>query len=296
MSRTVRIIGVPIDLGQQHRGVDMGPIAIRYAGISSSLRRLGYHTQDIGNIDVPGHYTLPDSSFTERLPLIRAACAETYKRAQQAVSDGVIPLFLGGDHSASIGSIGGITHDQPCGVLWVDAHGDYNTPQSSPSCNIHGMALSILLGHGPPELVNVGRKGAKLAPENVVLIGVRDLDPRERERLRESGCTVFTMREVDELGMHGVLQRGLDQLAHLDRIHLSLDMDSIDPHEAPGVGTPVPGGLNYREAQLLMETICDTGRLSSLDIMETNPILDISNRTAQVAVSLTASLFGKSIL
>jgi arginase len=296
MGQVVRIIGIPIDLGQQHRGVDMGPIAIRYAGISSCLRKLGYHTQDIGNIDVPGHYTLTDSSYPERLPLIRTACRQTYEAARQAVEDNVIPLFLGGDHSASIGSIGGITHAHQCGVLWVDAHGDYNTPNTSPSCNIHGMALSILLGHGPPELVNVGREGAKLKPENVVLIGVRDLDPRERDRLRESGCTVFTMREIDELGMHGVLREGLERLAHLERIHVSLDMDSIDPNEAPGVGTPVPGGLTYREAQLLMETVCDTGRLSSLDIMETNPILDISNRTAQVAVSLTASLFGKSIL
>lgn len=296
MGEIIRIIGIPIDLGQQHRGVDMGPIAIRYAGISASLRRLGYHTEDTGNIDVPGHYTLHDSSFSERLPLIRNACKQTYEVARQAVADRVIPIFLGGDHSASIGSIGGITHSKQCGVLWVDAHGDYNTPETSPSCNIHGMALSILLGHGPPELIDVGRKGAKLRPENVVLIGIRDLDPRERSRLRESGCSVFTMREVDELGMYGVLQKGLDKLAHLERIHVSLDMDSIDPNEAPGVGTPVPGGLSYREAQLLMETVCDTGRLSSLDIMETNPILDISNQTAQIAVSLTASLFGKSIL
>ena len=158
------------------------------------------------------------------------------------------------------------------------------------------MALSILLGNGPQELVDVGRRGAKLEPENVILIGVRDLDLSEKKRLRDSGCTVFTMREVDELGMHGVLKIGLAKIAHLGRIHVSLDMDSIDPNEAPGVGTPVSGGLTYREAQLLMETICDTDLLLSLDIMETNPILDISNRTAQVAVSLTASLFGKSIL
>jgi arginase len=296
MAQIARIIGIPIDLGQQHRGVDMGPIAIRYAGLSGSLRNLGYHTQDIGNVDVPGHYTLSDSSFAERLPLIRTACRQTYEQAHRAIRDGVIPIFLGGDHSASIGSIGGITHDEPCGVIWVDAHGDYNTPETSPSCNIHGMALSILLGYGPQELVDVGRKGAKLRAEDVVLIGVRDLDPREKKRLRDSGCTVFTMRDVDELGMHGALQMGLAKIAHLGRIHVSLDMDSIDPNEAPGVGTPVPGGLTYREAQLLMETICDTDLLLSLDIMETNPILDISNRTAQVAVSLTSSLFGKSIL
>ena len=296
MAKIVRVIGIPIDLGQQHRGVDMGPVAIRYAGISSTLRKLGYQTQDVGNINVPGHYTLADSRYSERLPLIRAACQETYVQARNALQEGVIPIFLGGDHSASIGSIGGLTHDQECGIIWIDAHGDYNTPETSQSRNIHGMALSILLGRGPQELVDVGRKGAKLKPENVVLIGVRDLDPVEKRNLKESGCSIFTMRDIDELGMHGVLRQALDQLARFKRLHLSLDMDSIDPNEAPGVGTPVPGGLSYREAQLLMETICDTDRLQSLDIMETNPILDVSNRTAQVAVSLVASLFGKSIL
>jgi len=296
MARTVRIIGIPMDLGQQHRGVDMGPVAIRYAGLGSALRRLGYQTQDYGNIDIPGHYTLEDSSFGERLRLIRAACLETYHRASQAIDDGTVPIFLGGDHSASIGSIGGITHKQGCGAIWVDAHGDFNTPETSQTSNIHGMALAILLGRGPRELVDVGRPGAKLAPEHVVIIGTRQLDREEKAGLRASGCTIFTMRDIDELGMHGVLKRALLTLATCRRIHLSLDMDSIDPNEAPGVGTPVPGGLTYREAQLLMETVCDTGKLCSLDIMETNPILDISNRTAQTAVSLTASLFGKSIL
>ncbi len=296
MTKTIRIIGIPIDLGQQHRGVDMGPSAIRYAGLSATLKKLGYRAEDIGNINVPGHYTLTDSGFSERLPLIRSACGKTYIEAQKAIEDEVFPIFLGGDHSASIGSIGGITHDRNCGILWIDAHGDYNTPETSETCNIHGMALSILLGRGPQELVDVGRRGAKIQPENVVLIGVRDLDPVEKSNLKESGCTIFTMRDIDELGMHRVLRKALDQLARFERFHLSLDMDSIDPNEAPGVGTPVPGGLSYREAQLLMETICDSGKLLSLDIMETNPILDISNRTAQMAVSLTASLFGKSIL
>lgn len=296
MPRTVRIIGIPIDLGQQHRGVDMGPVALRYAGLSPVLKKLGFQTEDAGNIDVPGHYTLTDSGYNERLPLIRAACEKAYKAGQKAIQEDTIPIFLGGDHSASIGTIGGITHDDPCGVIWIDAHGDYNTPESSDTCNIHGMALAILLGEGPPELINVGRKGAKVKPEHVVLIGIRELDRQEKENLRSSGCAIYTMRDVDELGMHGVLKQTMQTLSGCSRIHLSLDMDSIDPNEAPGVGTPVPGGLTYREAQLLMETICDTGLLSSLDIMETNPILDISNRTAQMAVSLTASLFGKSIL
>ncbi len=294
--QTVRIIGIPIDLGQQHRGVDMGPVAIRYAGLSAALKKLGYHTQDVGNIDVPGHYTLTHRGFSDRLPLIRAACEETYELARRAIRDETIPIFLGGDHSASIGSIGGVTHDGDCGLIWIDAHGDFNTPETSETGNIHGMALAILSGMGPKELVDVGRKGAKLKPEQVVLIGPRQLDETEKENLRVSGSTIFTMRDIDELGMSRVIARGLEKLSECRHIHVSLDMDSIDPNEAPGVGTPVAGGLSYREAQLLMETISDTGRILSLDIMETNPILDISNRTAQVAVSLVASLFGKSIL
>ena len=296
MGKTIRIIGIPMDLGQQHRGVDMGPVAIRYAGLSSTLRKLGYHTQDAGNIEVPGHYTLTDSDYEKRLPLIRACCQQSYKAARKAIQDDTIPIFLGGDHSASIGSIGGITHNQECGLIWVDAHGDFNTPETSQTCNVHGMALSILLGNGPPELVDIGRKGPKLKPENVVLLGIRELDRKEKENLRESGCTVFTMRDIDELSMNGVLKKALAALADCSRIHLSLDMDSIDTSEAPGVGTPVPGGLTYREAQLIMETVCDTEKLVSLDIMEVNPILDERNRTAQTAVSLTASLFGKSII
>lgn len=292
----VRIIGIPIDLGQQHRGVDMGPVAIRYAGLSAALKKLGYHPQDVGNINVPGHYTLTDRGVSDRLPLIRAACEETYELARRAIKDGTIPVFLGGDHSASIGSIGGVTHDCDCGLIWIDAHGDFNTPQTSESGNIHGMALAILCGKGPRELVDVGREGAKLKPQQVVLIGPRELDEIEKDNLRASGCTIFTMRDIDELGISRVIARGLEKLSDCRRLHVSLDMDSIDPNEAPGVGTPVAGGLSYREAQLLMETISDTGRLHSLDIMETNPILDESNRTARVAVALAASLFGKSIL
>lgn len=293
---TVRIIGVPIDLGQQHRGVDIGPVAIRYAGLSAALKRLGYHTHDVGNVDVPGHYTLTNRGIDDRLPLIRAACEQTYELARRAIQDGTIPIFLGGDHSGSIGSIGGVTHERECGLIWIDAHGDFNTPETSETGNIHGMALAILAGKGPVELVNVGRTGAKLNPAHVVLVGPRELDEHEKEHLRSSGCTIFTMRDIDEQGISRVIARGLEQLKDCSHIHVSLDMDSIDPNEAPGVGTPVAGGLSYREAQLLMETICDTDKLHSLDIMETNPILDVGNRTAQTAVLLAASLFGKSIL
>jgi len=220
----------------------------------------------------------------------------TYELARRAIRDGTIPIFLGGDHSASIGSIGGVTHDNDCGLIWIDAHGDFNTPETSETGNIHGMALAILYGKGPQELVDVGRPGAKLKPEQVVLIGPRQLDESEKENLRASGCTIFTMRDIDERGMSNVIAQALEKLSDCQHIHVSLDMDSIDPNEAPGVGTPVAGGLSYREAQLLMETIRDTRRLLSLDIMETNPILDVSHRTAQIAVSLAAPLFGKSIL
>ncbi len=296
MKQRISIIGIPMDLGQRHRGVDMAPVAIRYAGLARKLQRLGFETVDRGNINVPGHYTLASTSYEERLIPIRQACEKAYQMGAAAVAAGEIPIFLGGDHSASIGTIGGVTDKRPCGLIWVDAHGDFNTPQTSASENIHGMTLAVLLGSGSHELVNVGRKGPKISPENVILIGVRDLDLEEKKLLGQSGCKVFTMRDVDELGMHAILRLALNTLKDLDKIHLSLDMDAIDPQEAPGVGTPSHGGLTYREAQLIMETICDSGKLLSVDVMEANPILDTRNRTAQVAVSLLASLFGKSII
>ena len=296
MTKTVSIIGIPMDLGQKQRGVDMAPVAIRYAGLTGKLRQLGYHTIDRGNIQVPGHYTLSSTNYEDRLIPIREACEKAYQMGAEAIRNGEIPLFLGGDHSAAIGSIGGVTDAGPCGLIWVDAHGDFNTPATSDSQNIHGMALAVLLGQGSDSLVNIGRPGPKLAPEDVILIGVRELDPQEKTLLVRSGCTVFTMRDVDELGMHTVLRQALKKLEHLDKIHLSLDMDAIDPSEAPGVGTPSPGGLTYREAQLIMETLCDSGKLHSVDVMEANPILDTKNKTAQVAVSLLASLFGQSII
>jgi arginase len=296
MKGTIRIIGIPMDLGQKHRGVDMGPVAIRYAGLAGTLQGLGYQTADAGNITIPGHYTLLDTSLSERIIPIRKACARAYAMGREALRNEEIPIFLGGDHSASIGTVGGITHAEPCGLIWVDAHGDFNTPETSNSGNIHGMSLSILLGNGPKELVNVVRKGPKVSPENVVLIGIRDLDQKEKILLKNSGCSIYTMRDIDELGMHRVLREALGKIGHLATIHLSLDMDAIDPQEAPGVGTPSPGGLTYREAQLIMETIADSGKLQSVDVMEINPILDHCNRTAQVAVSLIASLFGKTIL
>jgi arginase len=294
--KKIHIIGIPMDLGQRQRGVDMGPSAIRYADLARTLCGLGHTIRDSGNINIPGHYSLKNTSFEERLPPIRQACQTAYDFGRKIVAKGEIPIFLGGDHSASIGTVGGVTHDEQVGLIWVDAHGDFNTPETSASQNVHGMSLAILLGNGPEELINIGRPGPKVSPEQVVIIGLRDLDPEEKVLLKNSGCTMYTMRDIDELGMHAVLMKALTKFDYLSRIHLSFDMDVMDPIEAPGVGTPSHGGLTYREGQLIMETIADTNKLHSVDIMEINPILDIGNRSAQMAVSLAASLFGKSIV
>lgn len=296
MKKAIRIIGVPMDLGQAHRGVDLGPGAIRYAGLSARLKSLGYEICDAGNLDVPVRDSLPGGPERKFLPSIQRICEETYQAGKKAVAEGFIPVFLGGDHSISIGTIGGVTHSEPSGVLWIDAHGDFNTPESSRSGNIHGMPLATLLGKGYPQLVDVGRPGAKLAAEDVVMIGIRDLDSEERQQLRQSGITVYTMRDVDERGMGVVTREALEKLAHRKRIHVSLDVDGLDPHEAPGVGTLSSGGLTYREAQLLMEILADSSMVTSADIVEINPILDHANSTARMAVDLAASLFGKSIL
>jgi arginase len=296
MKKPVRIIGIPMDLGQNRRGVDMGPSAVRYANLARSLNDLGYATFDSGNITIPGHSALANTSLQERLPLICDGCLSAYELGRKAVEAGEIPIFLGGDHSAAIGTVGGVSHNVDVGLIWIDAHGDFNTPTTSDSQNVHGMALAVLLGLGPQELVDLGRPGPKVKPENVVLIGIRDLDAKEKILLRDSGCTAFTMREVDEIGIRAVLSQILEKFSHLDKIHISLDLDVMDPLEAPGVGTPSQGGLTYREGQLIMEILADTEKLHSVDIMEINPILDIQNRTAQMAVNIISSLFGKKIL
>jgi arginase len=296
MKKPIRIVGVPMDLGQNHRGVDMGPSAIRYANLAGSLQALGNTTFDSGDIAIRGHYALASTSLEARLPLICNACEQAYALGKKTIEAGELPIFLGGDHSASIGTVGGVTHDTDVGLIWIDAHGDSNTPESSVSQNVHGMALAILLGQGPKELIDLGRPGPKVKPENVTLIGVREIDEREKVFIRNSGCTVFTMRDVDELGIREVLSRTLKGFSHLDKIHVSLDLDVMDPLDAPGVGTPSQGGLTYREGQLIMEILADTKKLHSVDIMEINPILDIQNRTAQMAVNLVSSLFGKKIL
>lgn len=296
MTKTIRLIGIPMDLGQARRGVDMGPSALRYANLTQRLARLGHTVDDQGNVETPDRNTLPPEGGLSYLSAVVNACQSVYSVGQQAVAEGCLPLFIGGDHSISAGTIGGVSHHRRVGVLWIDAHGDFNTPDTSPSGNLHGMPLAALLGYGDDALVNVGRTGPKLKPEDVILIGVRDLDRQERTLLIESGVTVYTMREIDEQGMARVVRAALNQLSHLEHLHISLDMDSLDPSEAPGVGTPVPGGLTYREAHLLMELLADDNRVSSVDVVEINPILDRGNHTARIATELLASLLGQSIL
>jgi len=296
MEKTIQLIGVPMDLGQNHRGVDMGPSAIRYAGLEQSLTRLGYTVHDMGNLPVPQRYGLGKLDQEKLYTAIHQGCELVCQTACNALQAHESTIFLGGDHTIAIGSISGLTCNEELGVIWLDAHGDSNTPQSSTTGNVHGMPLSVLLGHGHTELVNVGGKKAKLRPENVVLVGVRDFDTSEKIFLNDLGVHILTMRDIDERGMGKVMQEALHQLRHCRRLHVSLDMDCLDPQTAPGVGTPSPGGITYREAQLAMEIIADTGKCNSLDLVEINPILDHGNITAQVAVDLAVSLAGKTII
>ncbi len=301
----VRILGIPMDLGQQRRGVDMGPSAVRYAGLFERLTRIGCDVEDAGNILVPlrderivrEHYGRQASRGTLRhLPEVVAVCQAIYDVARQCAALPEVPIFLGGDHSIAIGTVGGTAGAGPLGLIWIDAHGDFNTAETTPSGNIHGMPVAVLTGRGHPELVDLGHPGAKLRPQDVVMIGIRDLDGAERNLLAGSGVHVYTMRDVDELGMAAIVRRALNHLDHLERLHVSFDMDAMEPGDAPGVGTPVTGGLTTREAHLLMEVLAETGKVHSLDVVEINPILDNGNRTAELAVNLIASLFGQRIL
>jgi len=295
-ARTVTIVGIPMDLGQSRRGVDMGPSATRYAGLDAQLRRLGYSTENLGNLHIPDRDTLPAEGGMAYLDAAAEACSRIYEVARAAAGRGSFPLFLGGDHSLAVGTVSGVTEREPTGVLWIDAHADMNTPETSPSGNLHGMPLATLLGYGVDEMVNVGRPGAKLEPGDVVLLGTRSIDPGEREIIHRTGVAVYTMREIDERGLSVVVREALMRLAHRPRLHVSLDLDVLDPGEAPGVGTPVSGGLTYREAHLLMEIVAESERVASAEVVEINPILDNGNRTARLACGLISSLLGKSIL
>ncbi|MEZ4660623.1 MAG: arginase [Caldilineaceae bacterium] len=299
------ILGVPMDLGQQRRGVDMGPSAVRYAGLFGRLEKLGLTVRDLGNIAAPGRDEAAvranravelGQGKMRHLAEVVAVCQQIYAQARDLATTDDFPIFLGGDHSIAIGTVSAMREADGLGLIWVDAHGDFNTPQSTPSGNIHGMPVAALTGLGHAHLVNLGRPGPKLGPQDIVMIGIRDLDGIERQALAHSGIRVFTMREVDELGMARVARQALAHLQHTARIHVSLDMDVMDPSEAPGVGTPVPGGLSFREAHLLMEILAESAKICSLDVVEINPILDEQNRTAELAVALIASLLGQRIL
>lgn len=289
-------MGVPMDLGQNRRGVDMGPSAIRYARFQESLEELGYTVTDLGNARTPIPETVEKNGKVQRLGAIREVCSEIAAQIEKMVADGLFPIILGGDHSVSIGTVSGAASVGRTGVIWLDAHADFNTPETSPSGNVHGMPLATLTGRGHPDLVNIGEIGAKVMPEDVVLVGLRSVDRDEQRLLHEAGAHVYTMKEIDAYGVAKVVRRAIEDLSHLERVHLSFDLDALDPEIAPGVGTPVRGGLSYREAHLVMELVNEAGIITSLDVVEVNPILDERNGTAELAVELVASLMGRQII
>jgi arginase len=302
--KAITVLGIPMDLGAGHRGVDMATRSLRIAGLDQKIRELGCLVKDAGDVASPLPETLaqgldPRMKF---YPEILATCEATFAQASAIVERGDFPIFLGGDHSIAMATIAAVASPLVpkggrLGLIWFDAHGDFNTPESSPSGNVHGMPLATVLGFGDQRLVDLGGFAPKVRPEDTVLIGIRDIDGDERRLLRESGINIFTMRAIDELGIREVVSRAIS-LATLrtQALHVSFDMDFVDPQYAPGVGTPCPGGPTYREAHLAMELIADCGKLTSLDMVEVNPIFDEHNRTSALAVELILSALGKRIL
>ncbi len=301
--KKIRVIGVPLDLGQSRRGVDMGPSAVRVAGLEARLEALGHVVEDGGNVAV----AIPEQKKegqpnAKYLKEITATCTKHAELVLKTLEAGKVPLSLGGDHSMAAGTVAGVAEyyrrqNQKIGVIWIDAHTDINTPDSSPSGNVHGMPLAAIMGLGPSELTNIFNFSPKVQPENCVLVGVRDIDSIEKENVHRAGIEVFTMRDIDERGMRTVMEEALRMAGRgTAGYHVSLDMDWIDPEDAPGVGTPVRGGATYREAHLAMEIIADHGRMLSMEIVEVNPVIDEHNRTADLAVELALSAFGKKIL
>ncbi|WP_155298343.1 arginase [Deinococcus kurensis] len=295
------ILGIPMDLGAGRRGVDMGPSALRNAHLTRALRDLGHRVTDLGDVRV----ALPETADKHSeggmvfLDPILDACQGTRDRLA-ALPDGTFPLTIGGDHSVSMGTVtGNALRGNPAGarmgLIWVDAHTDYNTPGSSPSGNIHGMPVAHLTGLGDPRLSGLGG-GWHMRPEDIVMIGIRSVDPHERDLLREAGIKAYTMKDVDQLGITRIHEETMERLSGTERLHVSFDADALDPSVCPGVGTPVPGGLTYREGHLLMELLSESGRVTSMDIVEVNPILDTRNQTAEVMVGMAASLLGQRIL
>jgi len=299
----IAIIGAPLDLGQGRRGVDMGPSALRVANLNSRIAALGYEVEDLGNIPVEQAETGPAGSPKAKyLTQIAEACTMIGERVGGILERGRLPLVLGGDHSVAVGTVSGVSRrfrarGESIGLLWLDAHADMNTPETTPSGNVHGMPLACIAGMGPAELTDIFGYHPKVAPRNIVIVGLRDVDQMEKPHVRDSGVRAFTMRDLDERGMRSVMEEAIrlasDGTAGL---HLSLDMDFVDPRDAPGVGTPVRGGVTYREAHLAMEMICDSGRMVSMELVEVNPVIDEVNRTADLAVELITSGLGKRIL
>ena len=299
----IAIVGAPLDLGAGRRGVDMGPSAVRVANLNSRLASLGHDVQDLGNVVVAQPESQPEGDASARyLRQITETCVGIANVVEAAMNRGVFPLVLGGDHSIAVGTVSGLSHyfrqqDRKIGMIWVDAHADMNTPATSPSGNVHGMPLACCAGMGPSELTQIFGYAPKVAPESIAIIGLRSVDDLERNHVQQSGVTAFTMRQIDERGLGAVMEDAIKIASKgTAGIHLSLDMDSLDPQEAPGVGTPVRGGLTYREAHLAMETLCDSGLLRAMEVVEVNPVIDESNRTAILAVELIMSAMGKGIL
>lgn len=299
----VDIIGVPMDFGQGRRGVDMGPSAIRYAGLQEGIESLGHRIHESGNVEVP----IPEMCRSDDPKLRNVDCVvpvgrHLVERVSSVVGEGHFPIVLGGDHSLSLGSVRGAAASKRLGLVWVDAHADFNTHETTPSGNIHGMPLAALAGLGHEKLVGlggaVGENGQAAAVDSahIVIVSARDLDPGEKASLREHGVRVFSMHEVDSYGINTVMQQAIDIATRgTDGLYLSFDMDSIDPLYAPGVGTPVPGGLTYREAHLVCEMLAETGKVVGMDVVEVNPILDEGNRTAELAVELILSALGRRV-
>ncbi|MDQ5820174.1 MAG: arginase [Actinomycetota bacterium] len=297
--KPVAVIGAALDLGQDRRGVDMGPSAIRYAGLKTRLEELGREVVDLGNVETAvAEAADVGDERTRFLPQIKATCERIAGLVEQAVRDGYEPLVLGGDHSVALGTLGGLrrAHGAPGGVLWIDAHGDLNRPETSPSGNVHGMVLAAALGLAGPEFESDAWTLPAVKPSRVALLGVRSLDPAEREFMQELGVFVYTMSDLDRNGAEIAVRESLEHISGPGFVHVSLDMDALDPDVAPGVGTPFRGGLSYREAHLTLELVAESGLAQSLEVVEVNPILDRENETARLAVDLVASALGARIL
>ena len=301
--RRVTFIGVPLDLGAGRRGVDMGPSAFRVAGVAEKVRSLGYDVKDRGDLPVKIQETQgPGDPRMKYLKEIKEVCESLREEVEAAAAEGSIPVILGGDHSIAMGTLAGLARHyrargEKVGLVWFDAHADANTPETSPSGNIHGMPLAVALGLGAPSLVNLAGFSPMVDGARAALVGIRDVDPAERPNVKASGIGAFTMRDIDERGMRAVMEEAIKRATSgTAGIHVSFDLDGMDPDYAPGVGTPSPGGLSYREAHLAMEMLSDTGKVISAEFVETNPVLDHRNGTAMLGVELLCSLLGKKIL